>query len=663
MTMTDRHPGRPRVAVAVAVGAFVPAVAGAVLQAASRLPVTLDVLFLVVDVMVGIVYGGVAAVILSRRSHPVAWLVSLAAVGAGLAALGGGWMSFAMTHPSVPALQVGSSLFGTAWVPGTLALFLVVPWLVRDHPLPVGARIGAGVGVLTAAVFTGQRLLFPMTDTSAVIVAVVVVGLVTAAAVAWRHRTGPPGERAGLGLLALGTAVMALSFLPLVLVPYTAEGIILLVPISHLACQAVFPGALLVTMLRNRLWGIDLAVSRAVIAGLLTLGMVIVYATLVWAATALVGSSAVAQVVAAVGVVLAVQPLRRWIEARVRRLVWGDAASPGLAALSIGASLSAAHEGGELLDRLAASVGESLRLESVRLTLSGADDAAGGWGVPTSAPVELPVTRPAETGPDQVGWLAVTPRPGELLDRRTLDALDRLQPVIAAGVGLVRATADVVRARDAATRARLAERKLIRRELHDGVGPWMSGLQLGLQGARNVLRSDPAAADEVLAALQAEVAQRFQDVRLMSRSLLPPVLEERGLGVALDELVARHAATGFAVTVGGLSAGDRDAVRLLDERVAAAAYAVVSESTLNAARHSGAQGCAVELTIDGANLLIVCRDDGNGRPLTATDGVGTRSMRERTAELGGTLDIGAGPDGVGTVVRAALPLHPTGETP
>lgn len=662
MTMTERHPGRPRVAVAVAVGAFVPAIAGAVLQAASRLPVTPDVLFLVVDVMVGIVYGGVAAVLMSRRSHPVAWLVSLAAVGAGLAALGGGWMSFALTHPGVPAIEVGSSLFGTAWVPGTLALFLVVPWLVRDHPLPVGARIGAGVGVATAAGFAVQRLFFPMSDTSAAIVAVVVVGLVTAGAVAWRHRTGPPTERAGLGLLALGTAVMALSFLPLVLVPYTDESVILLLPISHLACQAVFPGALLVTMLRNRLWGIDLAVSRAVIAGLLTLGMVIVYAALVWAATALVGSSAVAQVMAAVGVVLAVQPLRRWIEARVRRLVWGDAASPGRAALSIGASLSSASESGELLDRLAASVGESLRLESARLTLSGADDA-GRWGEPTSVPVELPIVRPTEAGPEQVGRLAITPRPGELLDRRTLDALDHLQPVLAAGVGLVRATTDVVRARDATTRARLAERKLIRRELHDGVGPWMSGLQLGLQGARNVLRSDPTAADEVLSALQAEVAQRFQDVRLMSRSLLPPVLEERGLAVALDELVARHAATGFAVAIDGVAAGDQDTLRGLDERVAAAAYAVVSESTLNAARHSGAPGCAVKLAVDGPTLRIVCRDDGRGRPADAPDGVGTRSMRERTEELGGTLGIGPGPGGVGTTVRATLPLHPTGDVP
>ena len=278
----------------------------------------------------------------------------------------------------------GLSAVGAAWVPGTLALFLVVPWLVRDRPLTPGAWAGVSIGALIAATFTVQRLAFPMVDNTLTLVVVAGYGLVTAGAVLWRRTHGPATERAGLGLLAVGTAVMALSFLPLLLIPYTDAQVLLLVPASHLACQALFPGALLVTMLRNRLWGIDLAVSRAVLAGLLALGMVIVYAGLVWAASALVGSSALAQVVAAVGVALAIQPVRRRLETRVHRLVWGDATSPGRAALRIGASLSAGSGSGELLDRLAAAVGESLQLESVVLpTLDG--PRAGGRDAPARA--------------------------------------------------------------------------------------------------------------------------------------------------------------------------------------------------------------------------------------------------------------------------------------
>lgn len=656
--MTDtphRYPGRPRLALAVAVGAFLPAISGGVLQAASRIPLTPDVLFLVVDVMVGLVYGTVAAVILSRRGHPVAWLVALAAVGAGVAALGGGWASFAMSHPAAPDPALGISLFGSAWVPGTLSLFLVVPWLVRDHPLTPKAWCGVAGGALIALTFTTQRWFFPLADNTGLIVAVVVFGLGTAAAVLWRRQHGPPSERAGLGLLALGTAVMALSFLPLILIPYTAESVILLVPISHLACQAVFPGALLVTMLRNRLWGIDLAVSRAVIAGLLTLGLVAVYASLAWLATVLVGSSVVAQAVAAIGVVLAVQPIRRWLEQRVRRLVWGEAASPGRAALSIGASLSAVAGGEELLDRLAAAVGEALRLESVRLTVPGPTESTGVWGTPTSAPIERSVLRADGSA---LGWLALTARPGERLDRRSLDALEHLQPVLAVGL-------DLVRARDAATRARLAERRVIRRELHDGIGPWLSGLRLGLQGARNTLPTDPTTADAVLAALQDEVTQRVQDVRLLSRSLLPPVLEERGLEAALTELAARHAESGFAMRVSqsGQLASEPRLLNELDARVSAAAYAVISESVLNAARYSGVREAAIELSLrddHGLRLVIACHDDGAGRPPQAADGVGTRSMRERTEELGGSLAIESGRGGTGTTVRAELPLTPAG---
>lgn len=643
------------------VAAALPALAGAVLQLASRVPVTPDVLFLVVDVMVGLVYGCVAAVILSRRSHPVAWLIAVAAIGGGVAALGGGWAAFATAHP-VPAMGIGIALFGSAWVPGTLSLFLVVPWLVRETSLSPPAWCGLAAGTLVAAALTVQRVALPMADNALLLAAVVAMGLVTAAGVLWRARTGPIGERPGLGLLAIGTAAMALSFLPLVLVPYTSSGVVLLVPIAHLACQAVFPAAFLVTMLRNRLWGIDIAVSRAVVAGLLTLGMVVVYAGLVWGASWVVGSSAVAQVIAAVGVVLAVQPIRSWLQQRVRRLVWGEAASPGRAALRIGASLSTVRDAAEFLDELAAALGEALRLESVVLALREDPESAGRWGTASSAPLEFDV---ADRGGGEAGGvIAVTARPGERLDRRSVDALERLRPIVAAGFGMVRAARDVAGARDAAVGARLAERRLIRRELHDGMGPWLSGLQLGLQGARNVLRSDPGAADTVLEALQAETAQRVQDVRMLSRSLLPPVLEERGLGHAVRELAARHAENGFAVEVAGLLAGDPGLLRGLDPRVAAAAYAVISESVLNAVRHSGSSGCRVEVTHTregGADVLAVsCSDRGSGREAGAGEGVGTASMRERVHELHGTFEIVPAGDGraSGTIVRARLPLDP-----
>ncbi|RXR25533.1 two-component sensor histidine kinase [Oerskovia turbata] len=670
--------GLPRTALAIAVASWLLGVSALVLQLTSGVDVLLgDLLFVVVDAMVALVYGSVGAIILSRRRHVVGWLVALAGIGGGLAALGGGWRSFASTHPGLPPLEPLAAAYGLAWVPGTIGLFVLVPWFVRDHPLSVGAWLGVAGGAGSILFF----LLAPVDDPRPAILGVVVMGLVTAAATWWRHRHGPPEERRGLGLLALGTAIMALSFLPL-LGTWDAPDVILALPLAHLACQALFPAALLVSVLRNRLWGLDLALSRATIAALLTLALVAVYVTLVVAVTALVGSRPLAQVLAAVGVVLAVQPARTWLQRRVRSLVYGETADPGRAVLRMGRQLGVAATAEELLHGLVASIGESLRLESVTLTSGGtpprartdvapgAEVAAGGgpgaqggtpptveasWGRPTGTHV---THVPVEHGGRVLGDLAVTPRAGERLDGRTRDALAQLVPVVAAGLALASGARDLEQAKDAVTRARLAERRLVRRELHDGVGPWLSGLRLGLQGARNTLATDPAAAAAVLEALQREVEQRVGDVRTLSRSLLPPALDEAGLEAALHDLADHHDANGFAVEV---LCGPWDD---LDTRVAAAAYAIASEAVINASRHSGAAGCRVEVaahppglpgTLDGwTHLVVTCDDAGSGVGQDARAGVGTRSMRERAEELGGTLDITSlAPRG--TRVRAVLP--------
>lgn len=642
-----RRGGRPRTAVALALVTYLLTLTGVLLLVAAREPATPELLFTAVDVMVGLVYGTVGAVIVARRSHVVGWLVVGTGVGGALATLGSGWGAYHAAHPSLPPLPLVASFVSWAWVPGTLGLFLVVPWLVRETRPSWWARAGLALGVATTAVFTLQRLLLPGTDNTGTVVATVVVGAVTAAATGWRRVRGPVAERPGLGLLAAGVALMALSFLPLAFADTPFE-IVLAVPLLHLACQALFPVALLTTVLRNRLWGIDLAVSRAAVAALLTVGLAVVYAVVLMGVGALVDSSPVAQVLAAAGVAAAVQPVHGWLGRRVRVLVYGEAATPGRAALRVGRQLSVASDADDLLRGLAGALGEALRLESVtvRGTRPGAEAT---WGVATSAPVE----RPLEHGGRRVGSLALTARPGERLDARSTDALDHLAPVVAAGVALAQGTADLVRARDAATRARLAERTLIRRELHDGIGPWLTGLRLGLQGARNTLDRDPAAAAVVLDALQAEVTQRVEDVRLLSRSLLPPVLDEQGLAAALDDLARRTAANGFTVTLDV----DADALDGLDPRVAAAAYGIVSEAVTNASRHSGAATCTVTAAVHGATVVVTCDDDGHGMPPDRTSGVGTRSMRERATELGGSVGW-VDRDGGGVRVRAVLPLVP-----
>lgn len=655
--------GVPRVALAIALVAWLLAGTAAVLHVAAEGGMTAgDLLFTAVDVTVAAVYGTVGAVILSRRRHPVGWLVALTGVAGGVSAVGGAWGVFAATRPGAPALDWLTGAFGWVWVPGTVALFTVVPWLARDRRLGPVAWAGVALGTGSALLLTGTRLLTPMSDARGAIALVVVAGLLTAAATWWRYRRGPAAERRGLGLLAAATAIMALSFVPLLLAD-PGRAAFLAVPVSHLVCQALFPAALLVTVLRNRLWGLDLAISRATVAALLTLTLAGVYSLVTAGVSALAGTTTPgAQVAAAVGVVLLLQPVRGWLQTRVRHLVYGEATDPGRAALLLGRSLTTPGGSAELLAGLAAAVGESLRLESVRLATRGADPVAASWGAPTSEPVRVPVERAG----DLVGDLAVTAPPGERLDARSRTALDQLAPVVAAGLALATGARDLERVRDAATSARLRERRAVRRELHDGLGPWLSGMRLGLQGAVNLLDGgrpdDVEAARAALTALRDEAERRVEDVRDLARGLLPPVLDEQGLGPALDDLVRRLGREGFAVEVAGDDPG------ALDPVVAAAAYGVLSEAARNAQRHSGAAGCRIAVRRTADRLDVRCTDAGRGPGPAAGSarsgdavGVGTRSMRERAEELGGRFEVAeAAP---GTVVRAVLPLVPGAPLP
>jgi signal transduction histidine kinase len=643
-----RGDGLPQVATVIAVAAWALAGCSLVLLVAARPAVGGDFWFYAVDATDAVVYGTVAAVTLSRRRHVVPWIVALAAIGGGLAAFGYGYASLAATQATgtLPGLAVVERFQNTAWVPGTLALFLVVPWLVRDTRLTPGAWVGLAAGTAVTVSFTVSRialldhLVRPFTG------AAVAVGVLTAAEVARRRFRGPAAERVGLGWLAAGTAVMALSFLPLALPGDQVVRVpVWFTPWLHLTAQAIFPAAIFVAVLRQRMWGLDLAVSRAVLAGLLTLGLVAVYAVVATALATLLPDNG-AQVVAAAVVAVAVQPARLWLQRRVHRLVYGEGAEPSWAVRRLGRQLGRADGAEALLEGLVESVGAALRLESVRLDVDGVPAASSG--TPTSRPLVVPLSYRDVV----VGHLCVTPPPGESLGARTLRSLDELAGVVAAGVVLTRASQDLEAARERLTSVRLEERRVIRRELHDGLGPSLAGIRLGLEAVRNLLDRDPAAAGDLLARLQEELDQRADDVRMLSRSLLPPVLDELGLGPALDELAARHRQAGLEVTV------RHDGVEDLDERVAAAAYGIAVEAVTNVTRHAGASRCSVEVTVVGEAgdaLVVLVDDDGRGLDPAAIAGVGTRSQRERAEEQGGTLRIAA-LEPRGTRVEARIPL-------
>lgn len=651
--------GMPRVATALAVVAWGIALFSVGLVIAARPPADVEFWFFAVDAMVACVYGTVAAVTLSRRLHPVPWIIAVTGIGGGLAALGYAWWVFELRHPELPALDGLVKLQNTGWVPGTLALFVVVPWLIRDHPLR-WEWLGPVAGVLLIVLLEYSRIAEDGEWDRELFIATVVLGLVTAAAVELRHRLGPAEERNGLGWLAVGTLVMALSFLPLTLpLAFDEQGsptvnvlggsfdfldILNLTPFLHFAAQAVFPAAILVAVLRGRMWGLGMVVSRATLAGLMTVGLIALYLLVSLVFEQLLPGDGFAHLLGAGAVAIAVQPARLWLERKVDTLVYGAAGTdPAQLVRRLGTKLGLAEDADELFAGLARDLGTSMRLESV--TVRADEVGQVRWGQPTSEPTVVPLRHRGQV----VGTVEVTAPAGESLGPRGEQLVTDFGAVAATALVVLHQARAVEEARSRLTRARLEERRVIRREIHDGLGPSLAGLRLGLQGARNLLDRDTAAAAEILERLQAELDQRVAEVRTLSHSLLPPVLDELGLAPALHELAARHTDGGFRVEA------RTEIPDGLPVSLAAAAYGIATEALTNARRHSAAQLCRVTAAVEGDRLVMLVEDDGIGIGADALPGVGSRSMRERADELGGTLSVDGRENG-GTVVRAVLPL-------
>ena len=250
-----------------------------------------------------------------------------------------------------------------------------------------------------------------------------------------------------------------------------------------------------------------------------------------------------------------------------------------------------------------------------------------------------------------VGSLVLGVRPGESgfspADRRLLADLAHQAGV---AVSTVRLTADLQRSRERLVTAREEERRRLRRDLHDGLGAQLAGLTVQTGVLRTLIPKDPAAAEALAGELRGELRTAIADIRRLVHGLRPPALDELGLVGALERLAERCG------TDGGLrvEVDVRGELPALPAAVEVAAYRIVQEALTNVVRHAQACTCCVRLALDADGLTVEVTDDGIGIPTSAAAGVGLSSMRERVAEMGGSCDVTAGPDG-GTRVRARLP--------
>ena len=470
----------------------------------------------------------------------------------------------------------------------------------------------------------------------------VVLGALAAIDLARRRQQGSGDRRRGLGWLAIGVSLMTISFIPLAMPASWTDWLPEeFTPLVHLGSQLFFPAALLVAVLGQRLWGLRLAVNRTVAWSLLTAVLIVAYVALVGLSSLLVPGidDDVERVVATALIAAAIGPVRRFVQRRVDHLVHGESREPIRVVDRVGRGIGRRDSPTELLGGVLDDLVSSLRLDGAAIVVaerSGSDRTASFGNTSGDDGLVLPLVLDEEL----IGSLSAWPRPGERLDGATQRALAALVPTVAVAARLA-ATAEAL----SESRARIAvardeERRALRRELHDGLGPALAGVGYGMQAARNLLATDPTAAGQLLDRLAGELDARIEEVRSLARELVPPVLVDEGLPAALEELAERHRLTGLRVEL------EIGKLPVLEPATASSLYGIVVEAVRNVIRHAGATSCRISIGTDASGVLrLAVVDDGVGIAGDVASGVGLQSMQERADAIGAVLSVGRGAGG------------------
>lgn len=578
-----------------------------------------------------------AAVAWARPRNAIGWLLLLIGLCEGLADL-------ATVVATDPRLSDGALRTGAAWLASWVwfpALGLLPTAVVALYPsgragsrarrVLVGAAV-AGVVAVTAGfalvedaaddIVPGIENPFavhPLGIAFAVVGGVLLVPSVLLSLVdAFRRlwRAASPEREQLAWLLVTVLLAVAISYTPWVAV---RSVFYLLVPV-----------AIAVGVVRHRLLDLQVVVRRTLLFLGLTGLVVGVFAVSTAVLSAVVQGDTVPVAVTAALVAVGLLPARDLLQRGVDRLVYGDRRDPLRAVASLNRDV-AEHDDVELVPQVLRSVAAAVRSPHVMLL-----DADGTALAATGAPADgEPLHLRLQVGGQRVGALQVAPRTARdgwsADDRRLLELLaHQVAVVVHAG----RLNAELARSRDRVLEATSQERQRLHQELHDGLGPALTGIALGLEAAEVALTSSPGRTGDLLSRLRTETQAAGREVRRLVEGLRPAALERQDLGAALHAFVE-----GLQQTLGGRLevalrvVGD---VRGLDPEVDAAAYRIVTEAVTNVVRHSGARHCAVEVRADDAGLVLVVTDDGVGLPQQPRDGVGLTSMRRRVLGLGGT---------------------------
>lgn len=432
------------------------------------------------------------------------------------------------------------------------------------------------------------------------------------------------------------------------------------------------PIALIIGLVRYRLWNVERAIKRTLIygAGIAAIGAAYVGAIL--GLGKLIGRGERVNVVLSLVVTAifaaAFQPLRELARRLANRIVYGKRATPYEALSELSERIGETYAIDEVAPRLAEAVARGTLASTSEVWLRVGDELArvASWPERTTAtatrrPVsatgdgaELGSTRavPVRDRGELLGSISITKPPGEELteiEERLLTNVASQARLMFKNARLTLELEEKIRelraSRQRIVSAQDVERRRIERNIHDGAQQHLVAISAKLRLAQSLSKSDPQRANRLLEELQTDTQQTLQAVRDLARGIYPPVLADKGLVHALEAHARRCP---VPVRVGGADVGRHE------PEIENAVYFCCLEAIQNSIKHAGSP-IEVKLTNDDGHLCFSVIDEGPGFELTRNkNGTGLANMSDRVQALRGNLKIISAP-GAPTTVKGRIP--------
>ena len=447
------------------------------------------------------------------------------------------------------------------WFAWALGVALVVIYLsILLDPAPMSESIAP-----TEPNPLGIEALGPFLNATQALILVIPIGVIgSLVSLVLRFRRSSGVERLQLRWLLTAAVFVALLYAGAMIasIPYSwggegDPGWLTLLQNLVIPSFTLIPLAIGVSILRYRLFDIDVVINKALLFGALAVFITIVYVAIVVGVGALVGSQAspVLSAAAAATVALAFQPLRRRAQRLADRLVYGKRATPYEVLSEFSERVGQTYANEELLPRMARALGEGtgaaradvwVRLgEELRPEATWPEEAEAPPPRATSSSEERVASastffEPVRHRDELLGALSIEKRAGESLTATE----EKLIQDLAAQAGLVMRNAALTEdlldtieqlrtSRQRLVTAQDEERRKLERNLHDGAQQQLVALTVKLGLLERLVERDPEQAKTIAGQLQEDATGALEELRDLARGIYPPLLADQGLAAAL----------------------------------------------------------------------------------------------------------------------------------